>query len=78
MHTARHRATAEFRTDGATGSRVTQDGRRLFDTVEAARHAWQRHGRPDRTRIGITARNDGTQRAWLDTPESDATWPLPT
>lgn len=79
VHTTEHRATAEFPAGPtASPSRITQDARRLFDTVEAAWHAWQRHGRPHRTRIGITAHTNGTQNAWLDSPTSSMTWPLPT
>ncbi|MGH3646281.1 MAG: methyltransferase domain-containing protein [Micromonosporaceae bacterium] len=73
LHTADHRAdfTAE------TG-RVVQDERRLWDAVELAWRAWLRHDRPRRERIGITARADGTQRAWLDSTDSGVSWPLPT
>ncbi len=78
VHTAEHRAEAQFPTGAAGISRVIQDERRLFDTVEAAWQAWQRHGSPERRRIGITAHTDGTQLAWLDSPESGTTWPLPT
>ncbi len=79
VHTTRHRATAEFPANNTTGpSLTTQDHRRLFDTVEAAWHAWQRCRRPDRTRVGITAHANGTHNAWLDSPTSGITWPLPT
>jgi hypothetical protein len=62
----------------SSASLPTQDSRRLFDTIESAWHAWLRNDRPNRQRIGITARTDGTQRAWLDTPDSTTNWPLPT
>lgn len=78
VHTAEHRAEAQFPAGGAGPSRVAQDERRLFDSVEAAWQAWRCHGRPERRRIGITAHVDGTQLAWLDSPESGTTWPLPT
>ncbi|MBV9013729.1 MAG: methyltransferase domain-containing protein [Pseudonocardiales bacterium] len=79
VHTTEHRATAEFPAGNtASPSLITQDERRLFDTVEAAWQAWQRWGRPDRSRVGITAHTDGTQNAWLDSPTSGMTWPLPT
>lgn len=79
VHTASHRADGQFATSGSsTPARVTQDEGRLFDTVETAWHAWLRYGRPRRDRIGITARTDGTQLAWLDSPRSEITWPLPT
>lgn len=76
VHTDTHRAEARFQT-GTEPIHVVQDSRRLFDTIESAWHAWEYHGRPGRQRIGITARTDGTQRLWLDTPESATTWPLP-
>lgn len=75
IHTATHIAVAEFETDDGT-PRVTQDDRRLWDTVEAAWRSWQDHDRPARTRLGITARTGGTQRAWLDTPASRISWPV--
>ena len=48
---------------------VWQDAARLWDSVEAAWQSWQRYGQPERTRIGITARGDGEQFAWLDDPD---------
>lgn len=79
VYTTHNRATIEFSAGRVPGaSRVTQDQRRLFDTVEIAWQTWQRHGRPNRKRIGITAHTNGTQNAWLDTPRSGITWPLPT
>jgi protein-L-isoaspartate(D-aspartate) O-methyltransferase len=76
VHTDIHRAEARFPTS-AEPIHVVQDSRRLFDIVESAWHAWQHHGRPGRERIGITARTDGVQRLWLDTPHSTTNWPLP-
>lgn len=76
VHTDAFQATAHFATESGH-SRVLQDGRRLWDTVDAAWHAWQRNGRPTRERLGITARADGNQRAWLDSPDSAHSWPLP-
>jgi len=79
IHTAEHRAEAHFATDDPQLIHITQDSRRLFDTVEGAWRSWQHHGQPDRQRqrIGITARTNGTQHAWLDTSESPTNWPLP-
>jgi protein-L-isoaspartate(D-aspartate) O-methyltransferase len=75
VHDAEHRAEAQFTDSGLI--LTTQDSRRLFDHVETAWRAWLLHGRPERQRIGITARTDGTQTAWLDTPTSGIAWPLP-
>jgi protein-L-isoaspartate(D-aspartate) O-methyltransferase len=74
VHDETHRAEARFVDEGVV---VAQDERRLFDHIETAWHAWQRYGEPGRTRIGITARTDGTQTVWLDVPDSVITWPLP-
>jgi protein-L-isoaspartate O-methyltransferase len=37
---------------------------------------WQREGRPERARFGLTVR-EGRQWAWLDDPEGPYAWPLP-
>jgi hypothetical protein len=75
VYTATHRATITFGTSGQP-SQVAQDAGRLGDTITAAWHAWQHHGRPDRTRIGVTAYANGTH-AWFDTPDGPHQWPLP-
>ncbi len=36
---------------------------------------WEREGRPQRERYGVTVA-DGQQWAWLDDPEGPYTWPL--
>jgi protein-L-isoaspartate(D-aspartate) O-methyltransferase len=77
VHTAEHRADVRFPDDSGGLLLVEQDERRLFDTVEAAWQAWLRHGRPSRRKVGITARADGSQNAFLDSPESGLVWPLP-
>ena len=41
-----------------------------------ARRLWEREGRPARERYGITLAGEQA-RAWLDTPETPNTWPLP-
>jgi protein-L-isoaspartate(D-aspartate) O-methyltransferase len=76
VHTAEHRAEATFPSRAVQTTVISQDSRRLFDTVDTAWHAWRRYGSPERTRIGITARTNGTQRTWLDTPDSEINWPL--
>ncbi|MGW2343717.1 methyltransferase domain-containing protein [Streptomyces sp. NPDC001661] len=38
---------------------------------------WEREGRPERERFGVTVRGDGRQWAWLDDPEGPHTWQLP-
>lgn len=60
---------AEITTDGATGT-VRQGGpRSLWPAVTCAADAWQRLGRPERGRYGVTARSDGTHRYWVDQPD---------
>ena len=76
------RAEVDYRSGGDGAWPVRQDSARLWDTVEAAWHRWRRYGRPDRTRIGITARagsreTETEQFAWLDHPGGPLRWPLP-
>lgn len=74
VHTDKHRADARFNTGDRV--QVRQDSRRLFDHVAIAWREWRRNGCPERGRIGITARIDGTQNAWLDAPDSAVSWSL--
>jgi protein-L-isoaspartate(D-aspartate) O-methyltransferase len=67
VYTTTSRASVDY-----TAGEVAQDQERLWDVVEAAWLAWQRHGQPGRTRLGITARLD-RQWVWLDDPDQ----PLP-
>ncbi|MET9955635.1 methyltransferase domain-containing protein [Streptomyces sp. NPDC006339] len=46
-----------------------------LDTREALA-LWQREGRPERERFGVTV-SGGRQWAWLDDPEGPYAWPLP-
>ncbi|MGH3813643.1 MAG: methyltransferase domain-containing protein [Pseudonocardiaceae bacterium] len=63
------------RTDG--GFRVSQVGpRRLWDRVEEAYEFWQRAGRPNFDRFGITA-TATEQYVWYNNPHSEHRWPLP-
>jgi protein-L-isoaspartate(D-aspartate) O-methyltransferase len=71
------RAEVDYQRDRDGVWAVRQDAARLWDSVEAAWQSWQRYGQPDRTRIGITARADGEQFAWLDDPDGPLRWPLP-
>ncbi|MFE3636042.1 methyltransferase domain-containing protein [Streptomyces sp. NPDC059168] len=41
-----------------------------------ARALWEREGRPDRERYGVTV-GDGHTWAWLDDPQGPHAWPLP-
>ncbi|ARZ72599.1 hypothetical protein SMD11_7023 [Streptomyces albireticuli] len=41
--------------------------RSLWDELEAAYRRWERLGRPERDRAGLTVTREG-QRVWLDTP----------
>jgi hypothetical protein len=66
------------RASASTLREVTQHGRQLWDTVEAAWSAWQRCGRPRRDRLRLVARTDGTQHCRLDDdPDRRYCWPLP-
>jgi hypothetical protein len=56
----------------ATGSNttVTYGGpRNVWTTIEHIAAEWQRIGRPERGRYGLTAKADGTHRYWLDQPD---------
>ncbi|SBT91587.1 protein-L-isoaspartate(D-aspartate) O-methyltransferase [Streptomyces sp. DI166] len=67
-------ACAMFR-DGQTVAQVWQSGpRRLWDEVAAALDWWHTAGQPGFERFGLTVTEDGTQQAWLDTPENS--WPV--
>ncbi|MGW7430228.1 methyltransferase domain-containing protein [Streptomyces sp. NPDC054861] len=46
-----------------------------LDTREAL-SLWQREGRPERERFGVTV-SEGRQWAWLDDPAGPYAWPLP-
>lgn len=70
------RAEADYQRGEDGAWPVRQDSARLWDTVEAAWQRWQRHGRPERTRIGITANIGGRQFAWLDHPDGLVRWPV--
>ncbi|TGB03233.1 methyltransferase domain-containing protein [Streptomyces sp. MZ04] len=53
----------------STADAVAQCGpRRLWDEVCAAWTWWDGHGRPARTRFGVSADRSGTCRIWLDSP----------
>jgi len=58
---------------------VLQGGpQRIWDTVECAYATWQRLGRPDIARYGVTAYDHvAMQHIWIDRPESSTRWPLP-
>ncbi|MGQ0776680.1 MAG: hypothetical protein ACT4NY_20010 [Pseudonocardiales bacterium] len=56
---------------------VTQGGpRQLWDQVEHTAALWSQLGQPRAGRFGMTATTE-QQWLWLDTPESEHTWPLP-
>ncbi|MFE5869078.1 hypothetical protein ACFQ6V_10550 [Streptomyces roseifaciens] len=60
-------ATAEH-VPGQASYEVEQYGpRRLWDEVEAAYRQWERYGRPERERAGMTV-HPGGQDLWLDEP----------
>lgn len=59
------------------GFAVERGGPRdLWDLVEKAHADWLALGEPGRERFGITVA-PGHQELWLDTPDSEARWPLP-
>lgn len=65
-------ATMQVNTEHTDNGRfpVRQHGpRRLWDEVEAAHTWWIEHGRPIRTRYGLTITRD-SQTAWLDHPSN--------
>ena len=51
--------------------------RRLWDDYQAAALAWERLGRPDWDRYGLTVCPDGSHQVWLDGPDSALVWQLP-
>ncbi|MER6075958.1 rRNA adenine N-6-methyltransferase family protein [Streptomyces sp. NPDC001817] len=54
---------------------VWQDGpRRLWDEVLEALGWWHAADQPGHERFGLTVAKDGSQQAWLDSPE--AAWPV--
>lgn len=84
VYTRAARAEVDYQRGEDGAWPVRQDAARLWDTVEAAWQRWQRHGRPGRTRIGLTATTGdaagtagGDQFAWLDDPDGPLRWPLP-
>ncbi|MFJ1645429.1 methyltransferase domain-containing protein [Streptomyces sp. NPDC088258] len=71
--TDRSWAVVVFR-DGRSEARVHQSGpRRLWAEVETAYRWWEKHGKPEFTRFGLTVAATG-QRAWLDDPADS--WPV--
>ncbi|MEU1403722.1 methyltransferase domain-containing protein [Streptomyces sp. NPDC005728] len=61
--------------DGRLEADVWQEGpRRLWDEVREALGWWHGADQPDFERFGLTAAMDGSQRAWLDSPEN--AWPV--
>lgn len=52
---------------------------RLWDTLEHAVAVYDALDHPDASRLGVSALNvPGKQYVWLDDPDSDHCWPLPT
>ncbi|MEW2165706.1 methyltransferase domain-containing protein [Streptomyces sp. NPDC007084] len=69
--------------DGLPRGARRQDLFRFLLTLTAGRldpgdayALWEREGRPERERYGVTVA-DGRARAWLDDPEGPYVWPLP-
>jgi protein-L-isoaspartate O-methyltransferase len=76
VYTTDDRTTASYQHTREGLWPVTQHGRRLWDTVEAAARAWYRTGEPSRDRLGLTVHLGAGQHVWLDDPGSDYIWPL--
>lgn len=65
-------------TDHGNGTRdVRQAGpTRLWDAYETAHTDWNRLGRPDWDRLGLTINANGTHTVWVDNPNSEHCWHL--
>ncbi|WP_018350925.1 methyltransferase domain-containing protein [Longispora albida] len=51
---------------------VTEGGpRRVWAQIERTAATWDKHGRPDRERFGITASTHWPARYWIDEPDND-------
>jgi protein-L-isoaspartate O-methyltransferase len=73
-----HERAAASRTEAAARLwPVLQQGGRPWDSVETAWRSYERTGHPQRVRLGLTARTDGTAHVWLDEATSPYTWPVP-
>lgn len=71
------RSWARIDRDGNGHSMVTQAGvRKLWDEVESAYTLWERLGKPDRDRFGLTVTPDRRQYLWLDDPDRGHRWEL--
>ena len=58
--------------------RVQQAGpRRLWDLVESLFERWCRLGAPNRERFGLTVTPAGEHTLWLDRPDSEHRWAVP-
>jgi SAM-dependent methyltransferase len=56
---------------------VEQHGpRQLWTEVERAYTLWQRHGGPQRERLGLTVTHEGAHQFWMDTP-ANVLWSAP-
>ncbi|GAB3116727.1 ATP-grasp peptide maturase system methyltransferase [Streptomyces calidiresistens] len=70
-------SSATLLPDGRGGHRVRQSGPvRLWDTVEETLNRWERAGRPDQARFGMTV-TGGRQWVWAGSPDGPR-WELPT
>jgi protein-L-isoaspartate O-methyltransferase len=61
------RSWVEISPDDGKGSAVLYGGPRLlWPEIADTWHRWNDFGRPERSRFGLTAHDDGRQHAWLD------------
>ncbi len=64
--------------DDAGRREVRQDGSvNLWDEFEATHRIWDGLGQPNWDRLGLTVTPDGLHRVWLDDPDGDFEWSLP-
>ena len=59
--------------------RVTEAGRTpLWAPIESAHQSWNAVGRPSWDRLGLTVTSAGEHVVWLDEPDGEHRWALPT
>jgi hypothetical protein len=59
--------------------RVTEAGRTsLWAPIESAHQSWNAVGRPSWDRLGLTVTSAGEHVVWLDEPDGEHRWTLPT
>ena len=65
--------------DDAGEREVRQDGPvTIWNEFEATHKMWDGLGRPGWDRLGLTVTPEGFHRIWLDEPDGEFRWSLPT